>query len=153
MAHINHIRQYAKQKGISRKRAKEILEKNDTADLILTPIHQHILDRISFQDFEAKFHTMIKQAYDAGEFEQPIFDSLIINPDTPIMNKIALMTMRVGHNGSKERADAMWLWMSSMAELSNQNLSKDEQKDIKASLKQMHDEIVMRCMSEKEAAQ
>ena len=96
---------------------------------------------------------MIKQAYDAGEFEQPIFDSLIINPDTPIMNKIALMTMRVGHNGSKERADAMWLWMSSMAELSNQNLSKDEQKDIKASLKQMHDEIVMRCMSEKEAAQ
>jgi hypothetical protein len=95
---------------------------------------------------------MIKQAYDAGEFEQPIFHSFI-NPDTPTLNKIALMTMRVGHNGSKERADAMWLWMSSMADLSNQNLSKDEQQDMKASLKQMHNEIVMRCMSEKEAAQ
>jgi len=152
MAHINIIRQYAKQKGISRKKAQEILEENDIANLVLTPINQIILDRISYQEFETKLPIMIKQSYDAGEFEQPLV-GMIYNPDTPIMNKIVSMSMRVGHNGSKERADAMWLWMSSMADLSNQNLSKDEQQKMKESLKRFHDEAIMSRMSKTEAAE
>jgi hypothetical protein len=62
------------------------------------------------------------------------------------------MLMRVGHKGSKERADAIWLWMSSMADLSNQNLSKDEQQKKKASLKRFHDEAIMSRMSKTETA-
>lgn len=140
MATSKVIRQYAKQKGISRKRAQEILEINELSNQIIPIISQFSMDRMSYDEFAMKAVPMIKQAYDNGEFNEPIFGT-VHNPNTPIMNKVATMSMRVGSNGSKERADAIWLFMETTAGLSNQNLPREEQEDLKRSLKQIHNDI------------
>ena len=141
MAHTNTIRQYAKQKGISRKRAREILELNELTSQVLPVISQFTLDRISYDEFATKAVPMIKQAYHNGEFNEPIFGT-VHNPDTPIMNKVTTMSMQVGANGSKERADALWLFMSTVCELSNQNLSAEERQEMLQSLKTVLDGVV-----------
>lgn len=146
MATSRQIRHYAKTKGISRNEAKEILEVNAMANQVIPVIAQHSMSRISLEEYKQVLPDMMKQAYDNGEMDQPI-TGLVHNPDTPIINKLTTMSMRVGKNASKERADALWYFMSSMNAICNPDLPAEQKKENKNALRNIFKSVTDRVVA------
>ena len=140
------ITAYAKLKDISRAEAKEIITVNAMAEKVTYVLAQHSMDRLSLEEYKQVLPDMMKQAYENGEMNQPIIGSGLHSPDTPIMNQLSIMAMRVGKNASKERAEAAWVFMSAMNDvcLSETSYTVKEKKANKDSLRDIFKSVTDR---------